>query len=238
MWNWININGKPAEAFVPTDPIPGSAIMYLHAHGEERLSEKPGFTELFERFRYRVICPRGAKSWWLDRVCRDFDPELTPMRFLRENLVNWLQENWEVNPPHLALLGISMGGQGVLNLAYRHATTFPVVAAISSAIELHKAYGHGFPIDEIFESAEAARQECATLHIHPLNWPKYQFFACDPLDPTWFSGNEVLASKLSSSGVLYECDLKTSLGGHDWTYFTAMAEKALRHIDHGLKKLA
>lgn len=236
MWSWTDIDGKQAEAFCPADFIPGKAILYLHAHGEELLSEKPEFTELFQQFRYRVLCPRGGKSWWLDRISDEFDPDVTPMNFLRTRVVNWLRDNWQVEPPHIALLGISMGGQGVLNLAYRHALTFPVVAAISSAIELHKAFGYGFPIDRIFESAEAARQDSATLHIHPLNWPKQQFFACDPMDPTWYSGNEILASKLSSSGVPYECDLKTSLGGHDWPYFTAMASQALQHIHNALEK--
>ena len=238
MWTTVEINGKAADAFIPEDKISDHAILYLHAHGEEHLSEKAGFTELFERFRYPVLCPRGKKSWWLDRVCRDFDDELTPMQFLRSNVVNWLEENWNVQPPRIALLGISMGGQGALNLAYRDALTFPVVAAISSAVELHKAYGHGFPIDEMFESAEEARQESVALHLHPLNWPKHQFFACDPMDPTWFEGNEILASKLSSSGVPYECDLKTSRGGHDWSYFTPMAEQALAFIQDAFRHSA
>ena len=57
------------------------------------------------------------------------------------------------------------------------------------------------------------------------------------MDPTWFEGNEILASKLSSSGIPYECDLKTSHGGHHWKYFTAMAENAMTYLDNALNRI-
>lgn len=236
MWQSIEIGNKAAEVFRPSRRTSNHAIIYLHAHGEEKISEKPEFTQLFEQYGYPVIAPRGRQSWWLNHVCKDFDETLTPMEYVRTDVVQWIESELGIVAPNLALLGISMGGQGALNIAYRHARTFPVVAAISAAIDFYKAYGQGYPLDAIFESAEEARQQSATLHIHPLNWPRFQFFACDPLDKTWFAGNEILASKLSSSGVAFECDLKTSHGGHHWTYFTSMAPKAMEFIDSSFKK--
>lgn len=192
---------------------------------------------MFQQHGVHVVAPRGKKCWWLDRLSRDFDPVQTPMQHVRTDVVEWISRTWGVAPPGIGLLGISMGGQGALNIAYRHPQTFPVVAAISSPIDFYKAYGQGFPLDEMFESAEAARQESVVLHLHPLNWPKFQFFACDPLDPTWFAGNEILASKLASTGIPYECDLKTSLGGHTWEYFTRMTDKSLAFITHAFDQL-
>ncbi|MDB4733366.1 alpha/beta hydrolase-fold protein [Planctomicrobium sp.] len=237
MWKQIKIDGKNADVFLPDKRTSDHAVVYLHAHGEERLSENEDITKLFEQYGYPVICPRGKKSWWLDRICEDFDEQLTPMDYVRTHVVNWIEKELQIVAPNLALLGVSMGGQGALNISYRHARTFPVVAAISSAIDFYKAYGQGYPLDQIFETKEEARQESATLHIHPLNWPKFQFFACDPMDKTWFAGNEILASKLSSSGIMYECDLKTSHGGHNWLYFTVMAERCMEFIDTAFKKL-
>ena len=237
MWKQIKIDGKNADVFLPDKRTSDHAVVYLHAHGEERLSENEDFTKLFEQYGYPVICPRGKKSWWLDRICEDFDEQLTPMDYVRTHVVNWIEKELQIVAPNLALLGVSMGGQGALYISYRHARTFPVVAAISSAIDFYKAYGQGYPLDQIFETKEEARQESATLHIHPLNWPKFQFFACDPMDKTWFAGNEILASKLSSSGIMYECDLKTSHGGHNWLYFTVMAERCMEFIDTAFKKL-
>jgi len=237
MWKQVDIAGKTAEAFLPAARTSDHAIIFLHAHGEEHLSEKDDFTRIFEQYGYPVICPRGKKSWWLDQICNDFDAAITPMEYVKTQVVDWIEAELGITAPNLALLGISMGGQGALNISYRHARTFPVVAAISSAIDFYKAYGQGFPLDEIFDSKEKARQESATLHIHPLNWPKFQFFACDPMDKTWFAGNEILASKLSSSGIIYDCDLKTSHGGHNWIYFTAMAERCMAYIDESFRKL-
>lgn len=237
VWQQIEIGHKQAEYFAPSVPKPDRAIIYLHAHGEERLSENPVMTTLFEQHQIPVVCPRGKKCWWLSRICEEFDPVASPMQFVRETVVSWIEETLHVSPPRVALFGISMGGQGALNLAYRHALQFPIVAAIGSAIDFNKAYGQGFPLDRIFESAEEARQESPLLHLHPLNWPKYQFFACDPLDKTWYEGNEILASKLSSSGVPFECDLKTSHGGHNWTYFNQMADRALTFIDQAFDNM-
>lgn len=238
MWQQIEINGKTAEAFLPQQRTSDHAIIYLHAHGEEHLSQNEDFTKIFEKFGYPVICPRGKKCWWVDRVCTEFDPEITPMDYVRNDVVKWIEGECGISTPNIALMGISMGGQGALNLSYRYALQFPVVTAIASAVDFYKAYGQGFPLDDIFANAEEARQEAATLHIHPLNWPKHQFIACDPMDQTWFAGNEILASKLSSSGVMYERDLKTSYGGHTWLYFTAMAARSMEFIDQAFRKIS
>ncbi|TWT58770.1 putative esterase [Thalassoglobus neptunius] len=243
MWTTVEISGRPADVFLPQTEesaeetkFPG-AVIYLHAHGEEKLSEKPEFTQIFEQHGLPIVCPRGAKSWWLDVICKDFDDELTPMEFIRRDVTAWIEQQWDVTSPRIALLGISMGGQGALNLSYRHALKFPVVVAISSAVELHKAYGYGFPIDNMFESAEEARQQAPLLHLHPLNWPRFQFLACDPMDPTWLEGNEILASKLASSGIPFENDFQTSLGGHTWEYFAAMTDKGMTFISTAIQKL-
>ena len=237
MWTQTRINGKEADVFSPSDRDERGAVIYLHGHNEERLSENDELTRLLGRFGLPVVCPRGRRSWWLDHVCEEFDAERTPAQFVREDVVDWIEQEWSLTPPKIALWGVSMGGQGVLNLAYRDARRFPVVAAIAPAIDFQIAYGQGWPLDSMFPNAEAARQETATLQIHPLNWPRYQFIACDPLDPTWYAGVQRLASKLSSSGVLYECDLETSYGGHNWDYFTRISESALQFLHNSLARV-
>jgi S-formylglutathione hydrolase len=82
----------------------------------------------------------------------------------------------------------------------------------------------------MFASKEAGRQQTVTLHFHPLNWPKHQFFCCDPQDEYWFEGAERLAMKLSSMGISYERDLTTSAGGHTQAYFERMAQPAFAFL--------
>ena len=108
-------------------------------------------------------------------------------------------------------LGVSMGGQGALRMAYKYPNIFPTVAAISPAIDFQKRIDEGVDpgLDEMYRDAEDARQDTATLHIHPLNWPRNQFFCCDPTDYRWHESADRLRMKLWSLGVPFECDLET-----------------------------
>jgi pimeloyl-ACP methyl ester carboxylesterase len=236
-WSTIEIAGKPADIFEPAKPaaIPG-AIVFLHGHGQERLVANAVFTAEFDRHGLRVVCPSGKRSWWLDRICSEFDPALTPLNYLRDAVVPFIEERWRIKPPAIALLGVSMGGQGVLQLAYREARRFPVVAAISPAIDFHRLYGQGLPLDQMFSSAEEARQETAILKIHPLNWPKHQLVVCDPKDEHWYESSERLMLKLHSSGIPFDSDFQTSAGGHSWTYFNHMALKVVKYLAEGLEQ--
>src|SRR5690606_12435864 len=139
--------------------------------------------------------------------------------------------------PRIALLGTSMGGQGALRLAYQFPDTFPVCAAISPAIDFHRRLDEGDEIlGAMFEDREAARQETAILHIHPLNWPRHQFFCCDPTDVRWYEGVDRLHMKLNSLGVPHECDLETTGGGHGFEYYSLMATKAIEFLVRGLDR--
>jgi S-formylglutathione hydrolase len=131
-----------------------------------------------------------------------------------------------------------MGGQGGLQLAYRFPREYPVVAAISPAVDFHNLYGQGLPLDEMFAGKEAARQETATLRIHPLNWPRHQLLVCDPADSRWFEGAERLAGKLWSIGIPFESDLETSAGGHSWQYYQSMAARCVDFLADRLDALA
>jgi pimeloyl-ACP methyl ester carboxylesterase len=236
-WSIIDIAGKPADIYEPPTPsVEPKAILFLHGHGQERLANNAVFTEEFARHGLRVVCPAGKRSWWLDRVCTEFDPVITPMDYLRNSIVPFLETHWHIRPPGIGLLGVSMGGQGVLQLAYREARRFPVVAAISPAIDFHRVCGQGLPLDQMFSSAEEARQETATLKIHPLNWPKHQLMVCDPKDEHWFESSERLSLKLHSSGIPFESDLQTSAGGHSWQYFNRMAAKVVKFLAEGLEQ--
>jgi S-formylglutathione hydrolase len=88
----------------------------------------------------------------------------------------------------------------------------------------------------MYATAEAARQDTATLLLHPLNWPRQQLLMCDPTDAEWFEGTERLASKLSSTGIPFESDLGTQHGGHSWSYFNHVAPRAMEFLMRGLEQ--
>ena len=140
-------------------------------------------------------------------------------------------------PPRIGLLGTSMGGQGALRLSYKFPDRFPVVAAISPAVDYYKRYHEGDEtIPLMYPDPEAARQDSATLHIHPLNWPRHQFFCCDPTDTRWHDSADRLRMKLWSIGIPHECDLETEAGGHSFQYASHMAERAVGFIAKRLEQ--
>src|ERR1700728_3951765 len=99
------------------------------------------------------------------------------MRHLSANILPYAESRWKIRPPSLALLGTSMGGQGALRLAFRHADKFPVVVAMSPAIDFQIRWREGDEVlRTIYDAAESARQDTATLHVHPLYWPRHIWF--------------------------------------------------------------
>jgi len=237
-WSTEQIDGRRVDIFVPTsEKPPETAVLFLHGHAQVFLNENPDFSRLFQKHGLIAICPNGGQSWWLDVPCREFDAEQSPQNWLINSIVPFIERRFSVAPPKIALLGVSMGGQGALQLAFRCASKFPVVAAISPTVDFYQLYGAGIPLDSMFPDAEAARQASVILNLQPLAWPRHQFFCCDPGDSDWFDGVARLGMKLSSSGILHERDLETSGGGHSWDYFNRMAEKSINHIVESLRKV-
>lgn len=236
VWTQIEIDGKTADVYEPSRPGDHNrVVLHLHGHGLSTLKDNPTYSAELERHGLRAICPHGQRSWWNDVVCREFDEEITPLRFLKDRIVPYIAERWDSRPPSIGLTGISMGGQGVLQLAYRHARDFPVVAAIAPAVDFHNWWGQGLPLDEMFADRESARQATAILQIHPLNWPRHQLIVCDPADVEWFESADKLSMKLSSSGIPFERDLETTAGGHDWSYFDHMAPQVIGFVAERLE---
>jgi S-formylglutathione hydrolase len=235
-WTSTEINGKQADVFEPDTPREGRAVLHLHGHACETLKDNPVFSTELNRHGLRVICPHGKRSWWLPLICTEFDADQTPLDFVREDVVDWISREWNVKTPNIALTGISMGGQGVLQLAYRAALQFPVMAAISPAVDFHNWVGRGLPLDEMFDDREAARQHTAILQLHPLNWPRHQLLVCDPTDTEWIESAERLGSKLYSTGIPFESDFESSHGGHSWDYFNAMAPRVMDFVAAGLEQ--
>jgi pimeloyl-ACP methyl ester carboxylesterase len=236
-WSNIEIGGKKADVFEPARPAAQkAAVLFLHGHGMITLSGNEIYSAELERRGLRCICPHGKRSWWGDRLCAEFDPQITPAAWLRNEVVPWMTAHWDAGPGQIALLGVSMGGQGALKLAYRHPQEFPIVAALAPAIDFHNWHGRGLPLDEIYETAESARQDTVTLLLHPLNWPRHQFILCDPDDIDWYEGIERLASKLTSTGIPFESDLTTRAGGHTWQYFNSVAPRVMQFVEEKLKQ--
>ncbi len=224
------------DVFQPHDRNPhGYVAIALHdVNGDGGRSTS--FIQQYEAHGLPVVFPQTGHSWWADELVSAFDRQMTPMRFVTESVVNWIDETWKSVPPQLALLGIGMGGQGALRISYKFPNVFPVVAAISPDLDFHLRIREG---DEIlyamYGDTESARQDTPILHIHPLNWPRHQFFCCDPDDWQIYQGVDRLRMKLSSIGIPFEIDV-TKPPSVRGSYVDQMAETTLEFLMTRLDK--
>ncbi len=233
-WTRATVGLHLVEVWTPATRTTDEAILFLHDLDAVAPSERPDWRELLEASPVPVICPLAGRSWWLSLPTDKF-PAGGPLSWVRSEVVPWIEAMFQVRPPRIGVIGIGMGGGGALNLAYRSARQFPVVAAISAAVDFHLYQGSEPALNEVFESVEAARQETATLHLHPLNWPLFQRIACHPADPLWFEGCERLASKLGSSGIPFDRQF-SSLPVFDRTTFES--RQLPLSIDYVVQNLA
>ncbi|MEX0586513.1 MAG: alpha/beta hydrolase-fold protein [Pirellulales bacterium] len=237
-WSEISLAGHPCDVFEPSQVHPsGFVVIYLHGVHLTRLVDNAPFTSEFERHGLRVISPMTARSWWTDRICPEFDASQTAEAYVRKNVVGYIAERWNVRPPGIGLLGTSMGGQGGLRMAYKYPDTFPAVAALAPAIDYQRRFDGDETLPAMYADAESARQDTAILHVHPLNWPRYQFFACDPTDANWFESSDRLHMKLGSLGVPHTYDLETTGGGHGFDYYNRMAPRAVGFLVDSLEAM-
>ncbi len=236
-WTEETVGGHPCDVFEPIQRNEhGYVVLYLHGVHVTRLADNPAFVEQFERHGLPVIMPITQRSWWNDRICPEFDPKLTGERHVLDNILPFIEQRWGSQPPRIGLLGTSMGGQGALRLAYKYPDTFPVVAAMSPAIDFQIRFYEDDIIPQMYEDPEAARQDTALLHVHPFKWVRHQFFCCCPTDERWWESADRLRMKLYSMGILHECDLETEGGGHGFQYYNKMAEKSISFIAEGLER--
>jgi S-formylglutathione hydrolase FrmB len=202
-------------------------VLYLHDAADLWLPEIPSLVTCLAAHALTTIAPRTGRSWWNERSGAE--------RFVMEQLLPTLNQRWQT--PRTALLGVEMGGQGALRWSYKYPGQFPVVAAISPAIDHQILFDEDPQLQQMYTDPEAVRQDSATLHIHPLNWPRHQFFCCHPRDSLWWEGADRLRMKLASLGVPHSCDLETRAGEHADEYTSAMAEPAVAFLAAGLEQL-
>lgn len=236
-WSNVTISGKPAAVYQPAAAArPRFGILYLHDQNGQTLQDRPAYTSLFDQLSLVCICPLSARSWWTDRVLPEFDPVQSAERYLLESVLPYLKEHWSLGPPGIGLLGVGMGGQGALRLAFKHPERFPVVAAVAAALDYHELYDRDPVLRVLYDSKEQCRQDTALLHVHPSSYPAHIFFAADPTDALWYRGNDRLDEKLNALGIPHQADLQTPAGGHGSDYYNRMADAAVQFVHHGLEQ--
>ena len=205
------------EVFVP----PGGTDRYvIYLAAGDRVNLSPLERLLAEsRLGAVAVGPRG--TWWLPKPVRSFTAAATPEAFVVERVVSELRGQHGARA--FGLLGVGMGGQGALRIAFKYPRLFPAVAAVHPWIDFHERYWEDEVLQEVFPDVETARQYTATLWINPLDRPLHIHLFAQSGEETWYRGIERLHEKMLAIGV-----------PHEWTTFegdpSAYVEPALRWL--------
>ena len=172
-WSRVAIAGKPAELFDPPNSLP-FALLFLHDQSGKTPAIDSTFTAELIKHRLRCVAPQAPESWWVDRICSEFDAYVSSERHIRENVASWIETNWKLGRKAIGLAGIEMGGQGAIRLGFKYPEQFLVVGSIGGAFDFHEVYGQGHPLDEMYTSLfrelltymiEDARNITACTHL-------------------------------------------------------------------------
>jgi S-formylglutathione hydrolase len=235
-WHRKQIGTRSAEVFELPDRIsPRAGVLFLHDLDLVTLEGSAVYSALFEKHGLVCVCPQAGTSWWVDRVCPQFDPQLTPERFLLDQAVSYFQREWSLAPRSLGLLGFGMGGQGALRLALRHPSIFQAVAGVGPILDFHEMYHQGTALDEMYDSKEQCRQDTALLHVDPSRFPAHILFCAHRGDGRSWRGSDRLHEKLGALGIEHEFDVGTD-GSPGWPYFERQAERAVGFLSESLRQ--
>src|SRR5262245_17668333 len=92
-WSEILLAGKRADVF-DRPGRPRCGVLFLHGVGLETLAQAPVFSRLLTDMNLACLCPHGQRSWWGDRVCAEFDPLVTPEKYLLTQALPYFRERW------------------------------------------------------------------------------------------------------------------------------------------------
>jgi S-formylglutathione hydrolase len=238
VWTTIEIAGVDCEVLAPCDPQ--GCVVWLPESEPISPQQRPQAVAAAVAHHLVVVAPRVSYCWWAGRRTHPLGSAESAADWVRHELRRWLAEQMTIASPAIALVGIESGGQGALRLSYWFPNDFPIAAAVRPAIDYHRLLEdeprHSLAritLRELYGDSETARQDTATLHIHPLNWPRNQWFACPPGD-RWWDGCDRLRMKLVSLGVMHTCDLDSPPGSTS-DYDNATLARA---IDYAAERIA
>lgn len=235
-WRTLEHSGLTVDLFEPSDANVSRTVLLLRDEAESLpdVVEHPDVIQRLTEREVMVLAPACGPLWAFDAALPGKDAKDTPRQELLHRVLPVIDAMRPDSDSCLGLLGIGMGGQAALRLAYDYAQRFPVVAAIEPKIDFHLYVRYGHPLlEQIFADEELARQHTAILHVHPLNYPRKHFFCCDPASD-WFEGADRLRMKLAASGIPFECDLETTTDGDAEAYVHRQFGTALDFVLRGL----
>jgi S-formylglutathione hydrolase FrmB len=198
-------------------------LFLLHGFGGDHrswLQIKPELPQLADEMQLMIVCPNGARSWYLDSPV---DASMRYETYMTQELLPYIDSHYSTiaNSSGRAVAGLSMGGFGSLSLAIRHPDLYGTVCATSGSVNLLKKT-FSYKYRELILGSE---------YEHQANWSRNSILtlagSIQPgelnvmidcgTDDEWLEENRKLHQILLDRKVPH--DYVESPGGHDAEYW-------------------
>lgn len=226
----------------------GLSVLYLlhglFGHFDNWLTNT-NINEYARERSFIIICPDGGNTWYADS--QKIENHFYESYFFDE-LFEDVERRFNAGESRKsrAIAGLSMGGYGAFKFAFRRPEMFCFAASMSGAFHAAEIFGNDSwtelqpSILEVFGDGDSGniRAENDLFQIAE-KFPSEQigelpffYFDCGTED-SFLPINIRLAEIFSRRGIAYQFE-KFS-GGHDWDYWNAQLETALRKAEEFLR---
>jgi enterochelin esterase-like enzyme len=188
-----------------------------------------------------VVTPQGAPTPDSDREYLDWSPEENWPQAISEDLTRCIDGRYRTIADRYgrALMGLSAGGYGAVNIGLRNLQTFSAVESWSGYFEATGPRG-----DHLLQLGSAQAQSAATVPTgaalkHQLAaWPSLLGFYVGRQDSRFLAMNEQYNASLSHSGIRHTFAVYP--GGHTYALWRGQAHQwltlALRYMTAGQRR--
>lgn len=209
--------------FVPSGVAPAGGwplVMILHGDGRNHRSlAEDAFTQkLIARQPFAVLCPDGARAWWIDSpLVNDSNYQAMLLELLAE-----VPRRFPVSaaPQRTVVMGWSMGGFGAVRFAEDHRERIGALATVMALVDfpnpgLPREQNYGVP--PVMADAKLCGQfNCLTKAENLRGRPLLQLAPTNAFD---FTMNRNFHARLTQLGIKH--DYREIPGKHDWATVTA-----------------
>ena len=178
--------------------------------------------------RALVVAPQGARSKGSDREYLDWSPTEDWPRAITYNLTSCVDHRFRTIASRRgrALIGLSAGGYGALNIGLRNLQTFSAVEAWSGYIAATDPSGwHLLSFPSAVEQRNATIPDNLDLRAEMRRYPALIGFYCGRADDRFAGTNEQLNRTLDAGRIWHV--YRTYPGGHSGALWRAQAPKWL-----------
>jgi putative tributyrin esterase len=226
----------PYTLFLPPGTAPAGGwplVVILHGDGRHHrsLAEDPAMRELIARQSFAVLCPDGARGWWID------SPLIAGSNYqsMLLELLDEVPSRFPVSaePKRTVVMGWSMGGFGAVRFAEDHRERVGALATVMALVDfpnpsLPKDQNYGIP-PVMADPKRHGDFNCLTKADRLSGLPLLQLAPTNAFD---FTMNRNFHARLTELGVGH--DYREIPGNHDWATvlaaFPAMFEFANKYF--------